>query len=359
MIQPKKTKHGTWQVRWREKGVQRAKAFRRKELALKFAYELSQGKEHEENVRMRWLTFAEYARTWHENYCKIEKDEIQWFDDLSIINTHLVPAFGQKRLSNLAKADLLSLRRNLIEHGKSPKTVNNIAGLAKKMMNVAVDWGYLSANPWDAVKPLKIPERPFAYWMQDERDRFLRFAKRECFDLYEVVAVACHTGLRLGEMMGLKRDALDFERRVIVVHRSYSVKLKKLKPYTKSKRVRQVPMNDLVFEILSSRRLMAPDDFVFDHELAQNTPKRMRSVARKAGVKRLRFHDLRHTFASNLAMAGMALHKIQAVLGHANYKETERYAHLHPDALDRITDCLVHEVCTAGEKVAEVVGIKG
>ena len=344
-------------MRWRENGIQRAKSFTRKELALKFAYELSQGIEQAENVRMRWLTFAEYSKVWHDSYCKVEKAEIQWSDDQSIINVHLIPAFGKKRLSNLSKADLVSLRRSMLEAGKSPKTINNVAGLAKKMLNVAVDWGYLTANPWASIKPLKLPEQAFSYWMPDERDRFLRFAKRECLDLFEVVAFACHTGLRHGEILGLKRDAVDFDRRVILVHRSFSKKLGKLKPYTKSKRIRQVPMNDLVFEILQSRRLIAPEDFVFGHEVTRNAPKRMKRIAKLAGVKSLRFHDLRHTFASNLAMAGRPLHKIQAVLGHANFKETQRYAHLHPDALERITDCLVHEVCTRSEKEAKVVGI--
>ena len=121
MIQPKKTKYGTWQVRWRENGIQRAKSFTRKELALKFAYELSQGIEQAENVRMRWLTFAEYSKVWHDSYCKVEKAEIQWSDDQSIINVHLIPAFGKKRLSNLSKADLVSLRRSMLEAAKEDK----------------------------------------------------------------------------------------------------------------------------------------------------------------------------------------------------------------------------------------------
>lgn len=356
MREVKKTKYGTWQIRWRENGRQRAKTFRQKELALKYSYELAERLRRHEGSQKEVL-FETFAKEWHEGYCKIEKAESQWFDDRSIIDNHLAPAFGNCYLHDLTKADLLRLRGKLkTEKMLSDKSINNVTGLAKKMLQTAVDWDYLNASPWEGVKPLRLAEVDWEYWTSEERDRFLRFCKREDPEFWEIAAFACHTGLRSGEIAGLCRDALDFDRRMISVKQNYSEKYRRLWKYTKGKRIRRVEMNQVVWEILQRRRLLPPDSAVFPRFTHKS--RRLKEVAQKAKVKPITFHDLRHTFASGLAMAGVPLHKIQHVLGHTDVRMTQRYAHLHPDSLTGITDHLVHESCTVGKKEAKVSGIK-
>ena len=345
-----KTKYGTYAVRWRHNGKHRARTFKTKILAQKFEAQLRLN-EADTRLPNSVIKFENFSTMWHENYCKVEKSESQWVDDWSIIKIHLNPTFGSMKLCDLTKFELMNLRAALKNGGKhAPKTINNITGLAKKMLNDAVDWELLRENPFRSIKPLKVPPQPFGYWTADERDRFLRFCKRKNPDLWRIVGFTCHTGLRLGEVMGLERRNLDFERKTVLVTQAYSTKVEKIVPYTKGKRMRQIEMNDLVYEVLKETQLMSPKTPIFGTKLKYSS-KKVRRISNLAGVKSLCFHELRHTFASCLAMAGVPLHKIQVLLGHQNIQETQRYAHLHPDSLEGITKILVRDLCVEEKSV--------
>jgi integrase len=338
-----KTKSGRWQVRWRERGRHRAKTFRNKLAAKKFEVELEFG-QADTMPKESGMTFKEYAYLWHEDYCKTEKSESQWAGDLGIINNHLIEEFGDVPLKELDLPDMLKLRSSLRKKGLSAKTINNITSLAHSILTRAVKMKLIGSNPFSGEDPLKVPPQPFGYWTLEERDRFLSYCKREDPTLWEVVVMACHTGMRLGEIQALTRNALDFERRTILVYQSFDHKLRKVLPYTKGKSIRQIPMNQAVFEILKERILIAPTDRVFKRNL-RHASRRMKTIIAQAGVKEIRFHDLRHTFASTLAMAKASTQDIQALLGHVDIKETMRYSHLHPDSLKGVTDRLVRDLC--------------
>ena len=342
----------TYVVKWRDKGVQRQKSFKRKALAQKFESELTLGLVAEdERVNLGRESFTDFARRWLQDYCKIENSESQQRGAESIIRVHLVPAFGHKSLRDISQHDLLGLRGRLkTKNYLSVKSINNICMQAKKILQTAVDWEVIHANPFAKVKPLKLPEQPFDYWTPEERDRYLGYVKSEDPDHWEVVAFTCHTGMRLGEVQGLKRECIDFDRRLITVKEQFNVNLQKFQP-TKGKNIRHIPMNEVTYQILLSRRLIAPSELIFPRPI-RHTVRGIKKWAHKAGVKAIRYHDLRHTFASCLAMAGVPLVVIQTVLGHADIRETQRYSHLAPGHLNGVTDLLV---TGGGKTVAEQI----
>ena len=100
-------------------------------------------------------------------------------------------------------------------------------------------------------------------WSEAERDRFLTYARSRNPEVYEVIAFGVFTGLRRGEVQGLLRDSLDFDARMITVRRNFCDQTNTLHEHTKSNRIRQVPMNPVIFDILKSRRLLAPNQPVF------------------------------------------------------------------------------------------------
>lgn len=354
----KKLKNGRYQVRWRDRSkAQRAKNFRGIEAARVFLRELD--KAEEEQARGAELDFEAFAEMWHRDYCKVEKAESQWLDDLQIIRNHLLPAFAPLKIASLTKHDLAQLRGNLKKAGgRSNKTINNITGLARKMMETAVDWELIRANPFAGIKPLPRMELPVNFWTIEQRERFLRFCRRTDEAFADVVEFACHTGLRQGEISGLTRGAIDFDRRVVVVKRGYSYKLHKELDYTKTKRWREIEMNEVVQRICLKFRLMPASTRVFTANLHHSAEK-LRRIAKAAEVPEIRFHDLRHGFASHLAMAGVSLQKIQRLLGHSSAKQTEAYAHLLPDATAGLTALLVHQKCIPETQAANVSEIKG
>lgn len=212
--------------------------------------------------------------------------------------------------------------------------MNSTLGLCHKILEDAVFWGYAEVNPAKGVRAVKIPEREYRYWTIEERDRFLEFAREMNFMLWEIVAFTVHTGLRRGEVEGLLRDALDFKRKEVIVKRNFCHKTNQLNEYTKGKNIRRVPLNRVALEVLEGRRGLAWDQRVFEADFEHVTWRHLRPLARECGVREISYHDLRHSFASHLAMAGVSVWKIQKVLGHADIKTTMRYMHLAPGVLE-------------------------
>jgi integrase len=143
--------------------------------------------------------------------------------------------------------------------------------------------------------------------------------------LRPLVITALHTGFRASELRSLTWDDVDFRRRVISVRAGYA----------KNGEARSVPMNQLLTDILKSVKLANyQGDRVFCNR--EGTPYRsfrsaFERAVRKAEVKDLTFHDLRHTFASRLVMAGVDLPTVKELLGHRDISMTMRYTHLSSD----------------------------
>lgn len=122
-----------------------------------------------------------------------------------------------------------------------------------------------------------------------------------------------------------------------------SPKTKPLNPWTKGKIDRKVTVPPSIMEILSNKRGLKPDAYVFSETIPFNTlgHRLLKPMARKAGVTPIRFHDLRHTFASHCVLKGKHQVEIRDLLGHAKLSSTDIYMHLSKDDLKGATDCLV------------------
>ncbi len=353
---------GSWRVRFRKNGNRHSRVFSTKDSALKF--EASLRLESVEDIlqdEASDLTFSEFSEKWLNEYCRVEKAETQWKEDKSVIDNHLKPAFGAIQLGSLRKMDLnevkLKLQRSFKPGKKrvlyAPKTINNIIGLAKKMMNTATEWELLARNPFLEVKKIKVREQDFDFWTTEERDGFLSKCYEDDPEFADAVQVACHTGLRLGELAGLTWIAIDFNRKMFAVKDTYCFKLKKEFNHTKTHdKAIHLPMNQIVMSILMRRKTSRQGVTIFTQDRLKDACKKLQSRCRKYGVRQIRFHDLRHTFASSLAMAGVDLMVIKDLMRHKSYQMTLRYAHLHPDHLRGATDVLNIEFGSRGPSLA-------
>ena len=137
--------------------------------------------------------------------------------------------------------------------------------------------------------------------------------------------------MRLGEILNLQWTDIDLERKLIRVGDREGFT-------TKSKRARVIPMNDQLIEIMWSRKSSAASELVF-HRKGQKlreefVSKKFKHFARRAGLEeRVRFHSMRHTFASWLVQDGVSLYEVQKLLGHSNIAVTQVYSHLQPGQL--------------------------
>jgi integrase len=253
----------------------------------------------------------------------------------SHLDHHILPFLGEHRLAQITPAELERFIRHLEAKPRARKgernearaclsaaTIQNVLITLRKLMN---DCGHLIR-----IKH-KVPTSGYA-WICEAADvgRFLA----ECGDGWLRVAceLAVYAGLRKREVAGLRRDAVDFDRGLIVVDRSYDGP-------TKSKQRRYVPISPELAATLKKWMLSHRGPLVVtvdgemmseDYDLARP----VRRACKRAGVGSVNFHQLRHTAASHLAQR-VPLPVVGAILGHANPMTTARYAHLDTEGLAR------------------------
>lgn len=342
-----KTKFGTYRVRWREDGKLRSKTCKSRIEAERWQEKTEpeiepQFEPHPEApIESKTIIFKELAERWLSNYAEVRKAPSSVILDRQLLRDYWLPALGHLVLDEIKPTDILDLQAQLRKENRlAIKTINLITSLIHKIFDDAITWQLIDKNPSQGISPLRNAEQDMSFWTFEERDAFLAFAKRENPEVYEIIAMAVHTGLRKGELEGLCRDCLDFKRREIIVKRNYCTKTKKLNNYTKGKNIRHVPMNSTVLEILRRRENFFPHQPVFVLDFAHLAWRYFIPMQRQLGIKVIRFHDLRHTFASHLAMSGVSTFDIQKLLGHQSITMTQRYMHLAPDHLAGTTDVL-------------------
>jgi integrase len=237
--------------------------------------------------------------------------------------------FGDRRLSEISYLELGTYRNRRkatpTRAGKprADATVNRELSTLRHMLNKAVEWGMLENNPSNKGSRLMLKEN-------NHRLRFLSGAEIDALlkacspHLKPIIETALLTGMRRGELLSLKWEQI----------RNGFIYLTE----TKSGKGRQIPVNKRMEEVLREVRrgnqLKSP--FVFCDIQGRRFYQVRRSfitACRKAGIEAFRFHDLRHTFASQLVMRGASLKAVQELLGHADLKMTMRYAHLSQEHL--------------------------
>ncbi len=247
-----------------------------------------------------------------------------------------------KTFSSYFKTDplLTSLTREVVEefllisYKRTKYGASHYYRTLKAAFNKAKDWGYIHDNPFVKIKLPKIPENKPLFITEDEFDELIKI---ETIDIYKsIFTLGFFTGCRLGELLHLQWNDIDFQRNEI------SVKNKE-KFTTKSKRERLIPMSKQVQTVLSkineTTQNMSPENYIFC-DINDNPYSNSRiSKAFKRLIKqstldpKLHFHSLRHSFCSNLVSKGVSIYVVKQLAGHESILTTQRYAHLKQQAL--------------------------
>lgn len=194
--------------------------------------------------------------------------------------------------------------------------------------NKAMAQGYILENPFRKIKNFKIPESLPKFFSDEEFEKLLDIVEDN--DLKDLILFAINTGLRQMELITLEWDQIDFSSRTLILDNQVNI--------TKSKKVRNVPLNKIAFDIISKRSTKSKTGKIFTYkESAINQDfisKKFKKLVVKAKINTdLNFHSLRHTFASRLVQKGVSIYEVSKLLGHADIKTTQIYAHLRSDDL--------------------------
>jgi integrase len=208
------------------------------------------------------------------------------------------------------------------------KVGENVRTTLQTLLGFAVKWGYLERMP--ELPEVIVPESSFDWYQPEEVAQLLAAARDE--RARTVMLFALHTGVRMGEQRAVRWSDIDFDRRVLTIRRS-APKWLVIEKSTKSNRHRRVDLTPELAEAL--QRARNGRDLVFcNGDGSKLQPGQFHEILwaaqRKSGLRRIKWHELRHSFASILTSGGSPLRVVQSLLGHSSIRMTERYAHLAP-----------------------------
>jgi integrase len=248
-----------------------------------------------------------------------------------ILAGHIVPALGYLPLDRVDYAAIEDFKLGLLKAtatrpALSPKTVNNILTVLRRLLAVAAKRGTIAGVP--EIEWLHVERPDFDFLTFDECDRLLAAAG----DWSAMITLAARTGMRQGELLGLRWDDVDLRAGRITVRQAI-VRGRVTTP--KNRKAREIPLAPSAAAALQAQRHLRGPLVWCDPDGKPLTKGECKhplwSSCKRAGLRRIGWHVLRHTFASHLAMRGVPLRTIQELMGHATIAMTLRYAHLAPE----------------------------
>lgn len=290
---------------------------------------IAEGK-HLDVVKKEKIKFEVFAQEYLDVHSKQHKKS--WETDLHIIKI-LNRFFKGKCLSEITTKDIeqFKLARSNEKVAKrtiSNATVNRELDTLSGIFNKAVAWGRLKASPMKSVKALKVPQGRLRFL---EEEQIVNLLSNCTGNLKAIVTLALFTGMRRGEIFGLKWYDIDSKRNIITLLD------------TKNGDKREVPMNEQVQNALINLKKHPKCEYIFCDENGvpvHDIRKSYSTALKKSGITNFRFHDLRHTFASQLVMSGIDLNTVRELLGHRDLTMTLRYSHLSCNHRQKAVDTL-------------------
>ena len=272
-----------------------------------------------------------------------------WIRYAQLVRVHMLPSLSKIQLGSLTAQHLEELYAERIAAGAAPRSVHHVHAVLRRALNVAGRWGLIVRNPTADVDPPRVPGREMRTLSEEQLRALLTAAAGERLEALFVLAVT--TGMRQGELLGLRWRALDLDARSLNVTTTLQRATKGYafgEPKTKSSR-RRIELSRQAIAALrrhhvaqAAERLAAGTawenlDLVFANEVGHAlSPSELtnvyhRRVLKHASLERIRFHDLRHTAATILLGRGVHPKIVSEMLGHTSIAITlDLYSHVIP-----------------------------
>ncbi|MBU0505401.1 MAG: tyrosine-type recombinase/integrase [bacterium] len=253
---------------------------------------------------------------------------------------HILPFYGESDIQNITITEHKTLITCLINKGLSNASVNHVRTQMSTMYNLAIreEWfgNSLQTNPFDRIRPMKVMNQRLIYWTLEEIQTFLMSEKDSHY--YPLWILLLNTGLRNGEAVAVHGEQFDRAAHILYVDRLWCHRERKIRMETKGCRIRNVGLNPAIQKIVypfvhSGPIFKQPEGKAIGTDYLCR--KLFKRACKKANVRYIGIHGLRHTFASQFIMNGGSLYDLQKILGHSNIKTTERYAHFSHSHLQR------------------------
>ena len=292
------------------------------------------------------ILFDKLVNAFIEDYSKVNKKS--WKRDRTSCRA-LLGYFGGKKLTQITPWHVdkyKSKRLKDISRFNRPLTkasINRELACLKTMLNYAVGEGWLPSNPISGYKLFRERLNKLRVVSRDEFDRVYNTASEL---LQPILVMAYNTGMRRSEILYLKWENVSLSEGYIRVEE------------TKNDESRIIPINKLLNDTLNSVKYTSPEENVFLNmkgEPVKEFKTAFDGALRRSGVKKFTFHDLRHTFATNLVMKRVDLTTVKELLGHKSIMMTMRYSHPTPEHKKQAVESL--DVVLNGQRMVKKEGV--
>jgi site-specific recombinase XerD len=246
--------------------------------------------------------------------------------------SQLANNLGDVKISSITTLSIQSFLTAV--YTKSPHAAELYYRTLKAAFTKAVDWEFLNSNPFKKIK-LPKPQKKFPLFITEQQLNVL-LAQTNDNLMSDIIIVAFYSGMRLAEILNMKWSHVSFTDKLVVVKNNETFT-------TKSKKDRIIPMCDRLFSTLINRYELLVDknatEYVFEKfrgvkYLNDHISKSFKKILKKTTLdQKLKFHSLRHSFASNLIQKGVSIYVMKELLGHCDISVTQIYSHLQSENL--------------------------
>ncbi|MCI7280798.1 site-specific integrase [Dysosmobacter sp.] len=297
-------------------------------------------------------TVGQWMDVWFENYAKIKVRPSSHQTYRGYIENHIKPNIGSIPLNKLTSLELQKLYKKLLGNGRverieskkqpkglSAKTVRNINQIISSALNLAIEQKLILTNPADACALPKLEHREMKTLPTEQLTSFLREAKES--GVFEMYYIELATGLRRGELLGLKWSDIDLEHGSLRVQRQIArIDGEIVEAPLKTKNAyRTLPLSADAIDVLKAqKKKCGTSPYVFPSPTGgpispDSVLHMLHRVLKRAGLPKVRFHDLRHTFATLALQNGVDIKTVSGMLGHFSAGFTlDTYAHVTTSA---------------------------
>ena len=299
-----------------------------RKIARKWLLEASEGNDPKE-VDKTTILLKDFCNVYLQQHANIKKKLSSVIEDKRLMRLHIIPNFGNVCLKEITRAMITKHHQSMYQ---TPHGANRFLSLMSKMMNLAERWEYrpLNSNPCRHIERYKEEGRQI-YLSMEQIEKIGHVIKQmeqtESIFVLSAIKLLLFTGRRTGEILTLKWDYIDFENSKMNLPDTKTG----AKSFFFSPTVKQILLN-----------LPNKEGFVFKSVLKDKRVTTVRHIWKKicklAKIENVRVHDLRHTYASLAVQNGYSLPIISKMLGHADIKTTQRYAHLHDDPVNQAVE---------------------
>lgn len=285
------------------------------------------------------LQFKDFAEQWFDTYVRDKNKYSEVVTKRSVLNSSLIPFFGKFRLSTITTTHVEQFKTRVLKRGVKNKTVNNYLTILRQCLKSAQESNLVATVP--PIKLLKAMRGNSTYLTPAEYRQLLSYADGVWRDM---IMLAIDTGLRFGELTALTFNDVNWEKRVLTISKAFA---RGRLGTPKSDKTRQVPLGDAAFNLVERRRRFATSAYVFEYRGAGpvnqfTAADNLARICREAGLPRLGWHALRHSFGTHLTDLNVSIRVVQELLGHSDIRTTMRYTHVTDAtaraAIDRLDD---------------------